>query len=56
MLEKNDKSLVDEFAIVFRFKKNSSSEISEITSKECFSNFSLISIYLIFFKVFKFQI
>ena len=50
-----DKSFFDEFEIVFNLRNVSLSEIADVTSKEFFSNISLISIYLIFFKVFKFQ-
>ena len=56
IFEKKDKSLSDEFEIVFIFKKTSLSEISEVTFKELLYNISLISLYLIFFKLFKFQI
>ena len=53
---KKDKSFSVEFKIVFKLKNISSLEIVDLTFKEFFSNISLISVYLIFFKIFIFQI
>ena len=46
----------DEFKIVFKLRNISFAETSDFTSKEFFSKISLISIYLIFFKILIFQI
>ena len=56
ILEKKDKSLSEEFIMVLRLEKISLLEIFDLTSKEFFSSICFISINLIFFKVFKFQI